>query len=483
MISNTLLVVDPGTVFHALGRNIALEVCRVQKDTQHNPLLVEEFFADPPKRWEARYDNAYPNVVYDPRDFMFKMWWTVFVTDPCAVTTPLADRPTTPYRAEHGRRAALAYAESTDGIVWTKPELGLVDFEGSTANNLVMPISHGGGVTLDVDDPDPNRRYKLLTRLDWGPDNHILAVAFSHDGIHWTEPRRLAGFNPDADTHNFVFRDPLTRRYVLVTRVWRDGVRVSAVSFSDDFTSWTDPVEMMRGGGPANQIYSMPVFRYHQHYVGLASMIHEGDRDADDHDLVDAVLTIAWDLDSWEFVQGFTPVIERGTGSYPDGEWDCGCVYASAPPIERDGKLWFYWMGGNGPHGAFRETSLGRGWLEVDKLGFYAQRDPSRPGTVALGPHSVPATIDAKPIEILVDVPEGGSITYELWSDRQRQPIENLGADACRPITASGWQRIDFPDKPWRAENPLAVIIVCHLTGGAKIYAIRGGLQPRRIGN
>ena len=32
--------------------------------------------------------------------------------------------------------------ESSDGITWHKPELGLVDFRGSTANNLV------------IDDPD-----------------------------------------------------------------------------------------------------------------------------------------------------------------------------------------------------------------------------------------------------------------------------------------------------------------------------------------
>ena len=34
-------------------------------------------------------------------------------------------------------REVVCYAESDDGIVWRKPELGLVEFEGSKANNIV----------------------------------------------------------------------------------------------------------------------------------------------------------------------------------------------------------------------------------------------------------------------------------------------------------------------------------------------------------
>jgi hypothetical protein len=49
------------------------------------------------------------------------------------------------YRGSHydeqTRKAAHAevvcYAESRDGIRWTKPELGLCEFAGSTANNIV----------------------------------------------------------------------------------------------------------------------------------------------------------------------------------------------------------------------------------------------------------------------------------------------------------------------------------------------------------
>jgi len=48
-----------------------------------------------------------------------------------------------------------AYAESTDGINWVKPELNLHEFRGSTKNNLILPdgderrISHNFAVFKD----------------------------------------------------------------------------------------------------------------------------------------------------------------------------------------------------------------------------------------------------------------------------------------------------------------------------------------------
>ncbi|MFA6946990.1 MAG: hypothetical protein WC220_13925, partial [Pedobacter sp.] len=41
------------------------------------------------------------------------------------------------------------YAESDDGIHWRKPELGLFDFQGSKANNIVMTSDKIGNVSAD----------------------------------------------------------------------------------------------------------------------------------------------------------------------------------------------------------------------------------------------------------------------------------------------------------------------------------------------
>jgi hypothetical protein len=92
----------------------------------------------------------------------------------------------------------LCYAESDDGIVWTKPALGQVLFKGSRDNNaLDLPhtIVSGAAVIKDEADPDPSRRYKMV--YQFFPDQSepvipeygtlpSIACAVSPDGLRWT---------------------------------------------------------------------------------------------------------------------------------------------------------------------------------------------------------------------------------------------------------------------------------------------------------
>ncbi|MCX5659692.1 MAG: hypothetical protein NTW19_08225 [Planctomycetota bacterium] len=92
----------------------------------------------------------------------------------------------------------LCYAESKDGITWTKPALGQVLFKGSKANNaLALPhtIVSGAIVIKDPDDPDPARRYKMTYQFFPDQSDPIIeeygtmttvALAVSPDGIAWT---------------------------------------------------------------------------------------------------------------------------------------------------------------------------------------------------------------------------------------------------------------------------------------------------------
>ncbi len=59
----------------------------------------------------------------------------------------------------------LCYAESVDGLIWIKPELGQVLFKGSRANNAIdLPhtVVSGAAVICDEADLDPARRYKMI---------------------------------------------------------------------------------------------------------------------------------------------------------------------------------------------------------------------------------------------------------------------------------------------------------------------------------
>ena len=72
----------------------------------------------------------------------------------------------------------MAYAESDDGVTWRKPVLGLKEFDGSKANNLVIVLPdgcpNGDGIFKDPSatparkrrsaGPSPASRWRTATR-------------------------------------------------------------------------------------------------------------------------------------------------------------------------------------------------------------------------------------------------------------------------------------------------------------------------------
>ena len=62
---------------------------------------------------------------------------------------------------ENDRGDLTCYAESDDGLTWTKPNLGLFEFNGNPNNNIVWDL-HGACVFRDDDESDPQRRYKMI---------------------------------------------------------------------------------------------------------------------------------------------------------------------------------------------------------------------------------------------------------------------------------------------------------------------------------
>ncbi len=129
----------------------------------------------------------------------FKMWY---------LSTPRADsrRPGDVELLKRWR--PVSYAESKDGIHWSIPNLGLVDFRGNKNNNIVRidPFSDGYAHSYDFiavwyepNDPDPGRRYKMAyILLDEKRKSGATATAVSPDGLSWklinTEPIQQGHF-------------------------------------------------------------------------------------------------------------------------------------------------------------------------------------------------------------------------------------------------------------------------------------------------
>jgi hypothetical protein len=159
----------------------------------------------------------------------------------------------------YGERAC--YAESKDGIVWTKPNLGLIEFKGSKDNNIVWAGegSHNFTPFLDTNPAaKPDERYKALAG---GP---LIALA-SPDGIHWKKMRNDPVITKGAfDSQNLAFWDSARGRYAAYFRGFRDSVRAIMYATSQDFLTWTDSQWIDQGPGAKQQLYTnatTPYFR------------------------------------------------------------------------------------------------------------------------------------------------------------------------------------------------------------------------------
>lgn len=140
------------------------------------------------------------SVMYDEEERLFKLWYTLVDTN--MDTFP----PGYHQDSVHSYLYRGAYAVSQDGLHWECPDLGIIEYRGSAANNLFQ--SEGCGFVLkDGHESDPSRRYKMLTKRS-SKGGRVFA-AFSPDGVHWTDHSGGAPVVPNSrDGGNSFVYDP-----------------------------------------------------------------------------------------------------------------------------------------------------------------------------------------------------------------------------------------------------------------------------------
>jgi hypothetical protein len=139
----------------------------------------------------------------------------------------------------------IAYAESSDGIQWTRPNLGLFAFGGSKDNNIVLADIKGTechDLSPFVDKnpkATPEGKYKAVGFAPYFKPSGLWAFQ-SPDGVHWTAMQDGPVYTQGAfDTQNIAYWSEREGRYVLYYRVFVDGVRHIERAVSDDFLHWT----------------------------------------------------------------------------------------------------------------------------------------------------------------------------------------------------------------------------------------------------
>jgi len=167
-------------------------------------------------------------------------------------------------------------AESVDGVRFSRPKLGVVEYDNSKENNIVFEgvPSHNFAPFKDPNpDASDDQRFKAIAfHVDHNPNDKGLCAYGSPDGLHWhplTDKRVISDGN--FDSQNLAFYDPNLNCYVCYYRDYINGFRMIKRRVSQDFLNWTDPVDLRYDDERVEDFYTncvRPYFRAPHIYIG-----------------------------------------------------------------------------------------------------------------------------------------------------------------------------------------------------------------------
>jgi hypothetical protein len=431
--------------------------------TRTEPVLV----ADQP--WEHLRVYMWGTVHYDPATRRFAMWYMGRPPPPLTGTRNL-------------------YAVSEDGLRWTKPALGIFEFNGSKLNNQ---LGIGGGslaVMHDPLEPDPARRFKRFAHRAGG-----YYPAWSADGVHWVDsgnkPALTAGDtitlaqNPNTGEYLAYHKRPLQRGGFDVRAVW--------LSRSRDFKTWS-PAELVLAADAADQewatqpderteIYDMAVYPHAAGYLGFpavfrnkpqvvtASLKAAGAVAADGP--LDIQLATSVDGSTWRRSWPRVAVIPRGA----PGTFDAGAILGvSCAPVHTADETWVYYSAISATHGAPvppKVMAIGR--AEWRRHGFVSADTGPQGGEI----ETRPLRFGSPRLVVNADASRGEARVALLEIDGR--PIPGRSLADCQPLSADRTQWV----VRWRdgdavpTERPVKVVLQMNNT---RLYSLAStGAEPR----
>ncbi len=250
-----------------------------------------------------------------------------------------------------GNSTGLAYATSTDGLTWTKPNLGIVTYAGNANNNLVLGTDYFG---VNVVRDEAGGRF--LAIADSVPSSATNVLIFSsNDGIHsWTLIKTLSVFPSPKEGFGLIVRPNEGRWLAYYLKAGTSspplGPRVQGVFLSDTTDpagAWTDQGDVI-GTGAIDGPVSITVQRYvvapangGGSFIGAVSNYNGSTGKTDQIQL----WTSADGVNGW--TQLSTTWIVSGAGG---SDWDFGQVYPGT--LLWTGTKWrLYYAGANQLHG------------------------------------------------------------------------------------------------------------------------------------
>lgn len=411
---------------------------------------------EPETQWENLRIHPYSTILKE--DGRYRLWYAAneWIAPP-GMKLPDSGRADDAGILWKHSVSRLCYAESDDGVNWHRPNLGLVNHQGSCDNNILGPNHHdlrcdvspgwyGGTVFIDPIAP-PEARYKLWSEVRIGHahkpwrDVSGLRGLVSPDGLRWTFGE--GGIVPtDADTLNVCFWDDRIEKYVGYSRLWTndergDFYRAVRRLESPDFVQWeetgvaiqSDEIDrslpVKSGRGENSQImdyHGNCVFKYpdaNDFYFALPEVWwHWGnnpfptegkiqERMGGFPDKVDVQLMTSRDGIQWNKPGGRLPFLRLG----PPGSQDYKMIYAFTRPVPVGDELWVYY--GGFPLGISEGVARKRGAYFRARLRMdgFTSADAGYTGGELV---TKPLTFEGDQLVLNVDTSAGGSARVEL---------------------------------------------------------------------
>lgn len=347
------------------------------------------------------------------------------------------------YRCWGPDSAGACYAESTDGVHWERPNLGLVEYHGSKENNIIR----GGCAPIVRIRKPPSPKYQWAMYSQVGGQARVV---FSEDALVWDRETLKEGLFRTSDVLNF-FYDPFEDRYVATYKTSNRRHRAVGIALSKDGFEWHKPIEGPVFGADdldpdATQVYGMPVFPYQGLYIGLPWIYHARwmkygkytspwqmyEAQEGSPRTIDVQLAWSWDLISWTRTPQRKPFIPLGR----PGGWESGMILTASNPVLMGDTLYFYYYGVDTIHDEKDfHCAIGLATLRLD--GFCSMRARNKEGWLI----SRREVFRTPQVIINAAVRRGGYVTAELL-DRWNRVIPGFSRQECVPFTGDSVRHV-----------------------------------------
>lgn len=373
-----------------------------------NPLIVAKH------PWEGSGPHSGGTVLLDPKSGKYFMWYSVFDDDAYKNRKPFSYN--------------VCYAESDDGISWNRPSLGLFDYRGSTANNV---IRLGTDKTQNIDvclNPRPDRwpgKFLAIHNQKGG-----VFVSMSDDGRHFERLFEKPAIAYHSDTHNNFVYDEVRDRWLLYCRprAWAGYHRRRvALQTSVDLEHWShERTILIPTETEIPEYYGMTVFRRGDLFFGQVQIYETKSG------LMHCELAWSGDGEHWDFLPTHKPFLTLGN----PGGWDAGMVMPFESPVEVGDELRFYYGGFRGHHNTPAGENIGAiGMMTAERDRLIGVRPTSnQPGVIMTRP------VVANGQRLTVNAVIRGLITAELRTDNNK-PIAGFTFADSLPLTQSGYEQ------------------------------------------